>query len=180
MNKSFSKIRHIQEINQRIENDYLNEQNANIAGLKARDGTAVGNVFRKSENDLSPRIEAAFARVNAEGNQLRRELATFKGEFKNLYTDRKVYLNNAVTKLKNKGKANASNVENRLNLLDQNFNNIQAKIDELDKALYEAFNAQKGLYMVNQDEKDEETPTPPPPSTPTSETPETPTPSAEQ
>ena len=90
-----------------MENNFLNEQNAALAGLKARVGTGVKNIFTKSENDMSPRIEAAFARVNAKGNQLRKELAEFKSEYQKLYTDRKVYLDNAVKKLQAKGKPTA-------------------------------------------------------------------------
>ena len=152
MSRSYSKIRHMQESNQRLENNYLNEQNAALAGLRARVGTGVKNIFTKSENDMSPRIEAAFARVNAKGNQLRKELADFKAEYQKLYSDRKVYLDNAVAKLKAKGKANAGKVEQRLTLLDQNFNNIQAKIAELDKVIYDAFYTSKALLLPNPDE----------------------------
>ena len=155
MSKSYSKIRHMQESNQRLENNYLNEQNANLAGLKARVGTGLKNIFTKSENDMSPRIEAAFARVTAKGNQLRNDLAEFKADYQRLYSDRKVYLDNAVAKLKAKGKANAGKVEQRLVSLDQNFNNIQAKIAELDKAIYDAFYTQKGLLLPNPDETSE-------------------------
>lgn len=155
MGKSYSKIRHMQESNQRLENNFLNEQNASLAGLKARVGTGVKNIFTKSENDMSPRIEAAFARVNAKGNQLRKELADFKGEYQKLYSDRKVYLDNAVAKLKAKGKANAGKVEQRLTLLDQNYNNIQAKIAELDKAIYDAFYTSKALLLPSPDESSE-------------------------
>ena len=49
MGKSYSKIRHIQESNQRLENNFLNEQNAALAGLKARVGTGVKNIFTKSK-----------------------------------------------------------------------------------------------------------------------------------
>ena len=155
MGKSYSKISHIQESNQRLENNFLNEQNAALAGLKARVGTGVKNIFTKSENDMSPRIEAAFARVNAKGNQLRKELAEFKSEYQKLYTDRKVYLDNAVKKLQAKGKPNAGKVQQRLTSLDQNFNNIQAKIAELDKAIYDAFYTQKTLLVPNPDESTE-------------------------
>jgi hypothetical protein len=143
----------MQESNQRLENNFLNEQNANFAGLKARVGTGVKNIFTKSENDASPRIEAAFARVTAKGNQLRKELAEFKSEYQKLYTDRKVFLDNAVKKLQAKGKPNAGKVQQRLTLLDQNFNNIQAKIAELDKVIYDAFYTQKALLVPNPDEK---------------------------
>jgi hypothetical protein len=142
----------MQESNQRLENNFLNEQNANLAGLKARVGTGIKNIFTKSENDMSPRIEAAFARVTAKGNQLRNDLAEFRADYQKLYTDRKVYLDNAVAKLKAKGKANAGKVEQRLASLDQNFNNIQAKIAELDKVIYDAFYTQKGLLLPNPDE----------------------------
>ena len=152
MSKSYSKIRHMQESNQRLENNFLNEQNAALAGLKARVGTGVKNIFTKSENDMSPRIEAAFARVNAKGNQLRKELAEFKGEYQKLYSDRKVYLDNAVAKLKAKGKANAGKVEQRLTLLDQNYTNIQTKIAELDKVIYDAFYTSKALLLPSPDE----------------------------
>jgi hypothetical protein len=47
MNKSYSKIRHIQESNRRLEETLLNEQNANLAGLKARVGTGIKNIFTK-------------------------------------------------------------------------------------------------------------------------------------
>jgi hypothetical protein len=145
----------MQESNQRLENNFLNEQNANFAGLKARVGTGVKNIFTKSENDASPRIEAAFARVTAKGNQLRKELAEFKSEYQKLYTDRKVFLDNAVKKLQAKGKPNAGKVQQRLTLLDQNFNNIQAKIAELDKVIYDAFYTQKALLVPNPDESTE-------------------------
>ena len=155
MNRSYSKIRHIQESNRRLEETLLNEQNANLAGLKARVGTGIKNIFRKGENDQSPAIEAAFARVNAKGNQLRKELAEFKEEFQKLYTDRKVYLDSAITKLKAKGKPNVGQVEERLTSLDQNFNNIQTKMAELDKVIYDAFYTQKELLIPSEDEKSE-------------------------
>jgi len=153
MNRSYSKIRHIQESNQRLENDFLGEQNANLAGLKARVGTGLKNIFRKSENDMSPKIEAAFARVTAKGNQLRRELADFKEEYQKLYTDRKVDLENAVKKLQIKNKPNLGKVQQRLALLDQNFTNIQLQIANLDKAIYDAMTARKAILLPNPDEQ---------------------------
>lgn len=70
MKKSYSKIRHIQESNQRLENNFLNEQNANFAGLKARVGASLGNIFTGADQDRSPAIEAAFARIKAKSDQL--------------------------------------------------------------------------------------------------------------
>jgi hypothetical protein len=157
MKKSYSKIRHIQETNERLEKEFLNEQKANLAGLGARVGTAVGNVFRKSENDKSPEIEAAFARVTSKSNQLRKQLEEFKNDYQKLYTDRKVQLDNAIKKLQAKGKPNLEKVQQRLALLDQNFNNIQAKIADLDKTLYDAFYAKKESLLPNPDEYSDET-----------------------
>lgn len=156
MKKSYSKLRHIQETNERLEKNYLNEQNANLAGLKARVGTGIKNIFRKSENDMSPRIEAAFARVAAKGNQLRKELAEYKEEYQKLYTDRKVDLENAVKKLQAKKKPNVEKVQQRLALLDQNFTNIQLQIANLDKAIYDAMTARKAILLPNPDENTEE------------------------
>ncbi len=156
MRRSISKLRHIQETNQKIENNFLNEQNVGLAGAKAAVGTSIKNIFTKSENDKSPQIEAAYARVTAKGNQLRNELNEFKEDFQKLYTDRKVYLDNAIKKLQTKGKENLPKVQERLKMLDQNFNNIQTKIDDLNKTIYDAFYSQKELLIPNQDEKLEE------------------------
>jgi len=163
MSKSYSKIRHIQESNQRLENNYLSEQNANLAGLGARVNTTltnVGNTLKgKGELNRNPKVEAAFARVTAKEKQLRDTLRDFKFDFERLYSDRKVDLEAKVKKMKEKGRKNAPEVENRLTLLDNLFKNLSTKITEIETLINNSIYAQKGILTPNPDETEEVAPT---------------------
>jgi chromosome segregation ATPase len=98
MNKSYSKIRHIQESNRRLEETLLNEQNANLAGLKARVGASLGNVFTGADKDRSPAIEAAFARIKAKSDQLYYSLTDYSTDLQKTFTDREREMYNSIQK----------------------------------------------------------------------------------
>ena len=114
MSKSYSKIRHMQESNQRLENNFLNEQNANLAGLKARVGASLGNIFTGADQDRSPAIEAAFARIKAKSDQLYNSLTDLQKTF----TDREREMYNSIQKT-------SGNAEQQQNIV----NNLQKQVD---------------------------------------------------
>lgn len=118
MSKSYSKIRHMQESNQRLENNFLNEQNANIAGLKARVGASLGNIFRGADEDRSPAIEAAFARIKAKSDQLYNSLTDYSTDLQKTFTDREREMYNSIQKT-------SGNTEQQQNIV----NNLQKQVD---------------------------------------------------
>jgi len=128
MNRSFSKIRHIQEINQRLENKFLHEQNPALAGLAARVGSVIGNLFRKKENETSPALQAAQARVEAKTVQLRNSLREFHDEFENLYRDRVKEINDSIKKLEAENAPNLEKVKEQSKTLDTEYENLLSKI----------------------------------------------------
>jgi hypothetical protein len=92
MAKSYSKIRHIQEINQKLEEQYLNEGKflntvrAGAAGAVANVGTRLdnlGNAVRsKGQKKVlkNPKLEAVVKKIKVREDYLRKQLEYLKKE----------------------------------------------------------------------------------------------------
>jgi ElaB/YqjD/DUF883 family membrane-anchored ribosome-binding protein len=132
MNRSFSKIRHIQEINQRLENKFLHEQNPALAGLAARVGSVIGNLFRKKENETSPALQAAQARVEAKTEQLRNSLREFHDEFEKLYRDRAKEISDSIKKLEAEKAPNLEKVKEQSTTLNSEYESLLSKITDFE------------------------------------------------
>lgn len=104
MKKSYSKIRHIQETNERLEKEFLNENKtkvdlnegwfdrlkANIAGAFSRTvtiGQNIGAVFAGGEAQ-SPALEAAKARIRQRLSKLNGELDGLTEDLGMLYNEK--------------------------------------------------------------------------------------------
>lgn len=126
--RSVSKIRRMQQLNEQLEKRYLNEQNPALAGLKAKLGSIIGNLFRKKENETSPALQAAQARVEAKTKQLRNSLREFQDEFENLYRDRVSEINDSIKKLETEKSPNLEKVKEQSENLDKEYELILSKI----------------------------------------------------
>ena len=126
--RSVSKIRKMQQLNEQLEKRYLNEQNPALAGLKAKLGSIVGNLFRKKENETSPALQAAQARVESKTKQLRNSLREFQDEFENLYRDRVSEINDSIKKLETEKSPNLEKVKEQSENLDKEYELILSKI----------------------------------------------------
>lgn len=126
--RSVSKIRKMQQLNEQLEKRYLNEQNPALAGLKAKLGSIVGNLFRKKENETSPALQAAQARVESKTKQLRNSLREFQDEFENLYRDRVNEINDSIKKLETEKSPNLEKVKEQSENLDKEYELILSKI----------------------------------------------------
>lgn len=126
--RSVSKIRKIQQLNEQLEKRYLNEQNPMLAGLKAKLGSYIGNLFRKKENETSPALQAAQARVEAKTKQLRNSLREFQDEFETLYRDRVSEINDSIKKLETEKSPNLEKVKEQSENLDKEYELILSKI----------------------------------------------------
>jgi ElaB/YqjD/DUF883 family membrane-anchored ribosome-binding protein len=130
MNRSYSKIRHIQESNRRLEETLLNEQNPALAGLAARVGSVIGNLFRKKENETSPALQAAQARVEAKTEQLRNSLREFHDEFEKLYRDRAKEISDSIKKLEAEKAPNLEKVKEQSTTLNTEYESLLSKITD--------------------------------------------------
>ena len=128
MNRSYSKIRHIQESNRRLEETLLNEQNPALAGLAARIGSVIGNLFRKKDKETSPALQAAQARVEAKTEQLRNSLKEFHEEFEKLYRDRVNEITEAIKNLEAEKSPNLEKVKEQSIALDNEYNTTLSKL----------------------------------------------------
>ena len=142
MNRSFNKIRHIQESNRRLEQRLVNELVK--PALLTRIGTTLGNIFKKSSENESPEIEAAYQRLNNKASDLKEKLKQFKIDFDKLYVEKKGSIQKEMDKLNTSGKEggqsdNYKNVDNRKKELDSNYNNIIEKIELLEDAINKSF-----------------------------------------
>lgn len=126
--RSVSKIRKMQQLNEQLEKRYLNEQNPILAGLKAKLGSYIGNLFRKKENETSPALQAAQARVEAKTKQLRNSLREFQDEFETLYRDRVSEINDSIKKLEAEKSPNLEKVKEQSENLDEEYESILSKI----------------------------------------------------
>ena len=105
MNRSYSKIRHIQESNQRLEQNYLKENKLINEDALSDDPTQTGatqtgeirssaalqgffNIFRGASKDVSPKMAAAQAKIRNKATQLINTLNEFSQEIENAYRDR--------------------------------------------------------------------------------------------
>jgi ElaB/YqjD/DUF883 family membrane-anchored ribosome-binding protein len=132
MNRSYSKIRHIQESNRRLEETLLNEQNPALAGLAARVGSVIGNLFRKKENETSPALQAAQARVEAKTEQLRNSLREFHDEFEKLYRDRAKEISDSIKKLEAEKAPNLEKVKEQSTTLNTEYESLLSKITDFE------------------------------------------------
>lgn len=126
--RSVNKIRRMQQLNEQLEQRYLNEQNPALAGLRAKLGSIIGNLFRKKENETSPALQAAQARVEAKTKQLRNSLREFQDEFENLYRDRVSEINDSIKKLEAEQSPNLEKVKEQSENLDEEYESILSKI----------------------------------------------------
>jgi hypothetical protein len=123
MNRSYSKIRHIQESNRRLEETLLNEQNPALAGFGAKVKTGFNNLFAKKSEKLSPKVAAAQARVEAKTKIVQKEIREFIQELKTLYGDKRSELNDIITK--RQGKANIEIIKQQLVDADTQYNALK-------------------------------------------------------
>ena len=126
--RSVNKIRRMQQLNEQLEQRYLNEQNPSLAGFRAKLGSIIGNLFRKKENETSPALQAAQARVEAKTKQLRNSLREFQDEFENLYRDRVSEINDSIKKLEAEKSPNLEKVKEQSENLDEEYESILSKI----------------------------------------------------
>ena len=129
MNRSYSKIRHIQEANLKLEQNLLNEQNPKLAGLGASISTGFNNIFAKKSERLSPKIAAAQARVEAKTKSVQKEIREFLQDLNALYGDRRNELNDVI---KNRaGKGNIEAITKQLNDTTNQYNTLKTKLETL-------------------------------------------------
>jgi hypothetical protein len=133
MRKSYSKIRHIQEANLKLEQNLLNEQNPALAGFGAKVKTGFNNLFAKKSEKLSPKVAAAQARVEAKTKIVQKEIREFIQELKTLYGDKRSELTDIITK--REGKANIEVIKQQLADADTQYNALYDKLVQLDKDL---------------------------------------------
>ena len=126
--RSVSKIRRMQQLNEQLEKRYLNEQNPSLAGFRAKLGSIIGNLFRKKENETSPALQAAQARVEAKTKQLRNSIREFQDEFEKLYRDRVSEINDSIKKLEAEKSPNLEKVKEQSENLDEEYESILSKI----------------------------------------------------
>jgi DNA repair exonuclease SbcCD ATPase subunit len=126
--RSVSKIRRMQQLNEQLEQRYLNEQNPSLAGFRAKLGSIIGNLFRKKENETSPALQAAQARVEAKTKQLRNSIREFQDEFEKLYRDRVSEINDSIKKLEAEKSPNLEKVKEQSENLDEEYESILSKI----------------------------------------------------
>ena len=126
--RSVSKIRRMQQLNEQLEQRYLNEQNPSLAGFRAKLGSIIGNLFRKKENETSPALQAAQARVEAKTKQLRNSIREFQDEFEKLYRDRVSEINDSIKKLEAEKSPNLEKVKEQSENLDEEYESILSKL----------------------------------------------------
>ena len=126
--RSVNKIRRMQQLNEQLEQRYLNEQNPSLAGFRAKLGSIIGNLFRKKENETSPALQAAQARVEAKTKQLRNSIREFQDEFEKLYRDRVSEINDSIKKLEAEKSPNLEKVKEQSENLDKEYELILSKI----------------------------------------------------
>jgi len=152
MHRSYSKIRHIQESNQRLEQKYLKEnkllkEDALVGeptntdeptqtGVTQTGATQTGeirssaalqgffNIFRGASKDVSPKMAAAQGKIRNKATELIKTLNEFSQEIENAYRDRQ---------------SDMSTINN----------NLQAKIDkEQDKDKKTALSTKQANYKA--------------------------------
>ena len=126
--RSVNKIRRTQQLNEQLEQRYLNEQNPSLAGFRAKLGSIIGNLFRKKENETSPALQAAQARVEAKTKQLRNSIREFQDEFEKLYRDRVSEINDSIKKLEAEKSPNLEKIKEQSENLDEEYESILSKI----------------------------------------------------
>lgn len=126
--RSVNKIRRMQQLNEQLEQRYLNEQNPSLAGFRAKLGSIIGNLFRKKENETSPALQAAQARVEAKTKQLRNSIREFQDEFEKLYRDRVSEINDSIKKLEAEKSPNLEKIKEQSENLDEEYESILSKI----------------------------------------------------
>ena len=126
--RSVNKIRRMQQLNEQLEQRYLNEQNPSLAGFRAKLGSIIGNLFQKKENETSPALQAAQARVEAKTKQLRNSIREFQDEFEKLYRDRVSEINDSIKKLEAEKSPNLEKVKEQSENLDEEYESILSKI----------------------------------------------------
>jgi hypothetical protein len=158
MNRSYSKKRHIQEVNQRLDTKFLNEKNqevineqltqsmvggayAGTVGVIQQMGTWISNVFRGTGIRQSPELRAGFSKVKVWSKTLNMQLKSAETNLDRLWTDgQKDRVQTKITNL-SKGaeaqKLQAKDLQNAKNTLDQLVGNIKKQIDDLQKLLSE-------------------------------------------
>ena len=93
MKKSYSKIRHIQEVNQKIENGLLNEQKilntvrAGIEGAAKNVATRVNNAFGDDKIRKSGKLEGVTQKVKVRSEFLNKQLEFLKTELNEYKTE---------------------------------------------------------------------------------------------
>ena len=126
--RSVNKIRRMQQLNEQLEQRYLNEQNPSLAGFRAKLGSIIGNLFQKKENETSPALQDAQARVEAKTKQLRNSIREFQVEFEKLYRDRVSEINDSIKKLEAEKSPNLEKVKEQSENLDEEYESILSKI----------------------------------------------------
>lgn len=146
MGKSISKIRHIQEINKKIENIFVNETTVNLnenlwdriksntAGFFSRFKTFGQNIGSMISGgiQLNPTLEASATRVKNRANNLQKELIQFENDLSILFNEMdKVKIEKRAEKLMGTPKRSVAghNMQQRLEILDQN---VKYYIDAID------------------------------------------------
>ena len=88
MGTSYSKLRHIQEANLRLEQEHLDEQRGNlkakVAGLKANVGARLQNVGGATKLMQNPKLQGLLAQVKSRKTSLDKQLTYLSTELTNV------------------------------------------------------------------------------------------------
>jgi chromosome segregation ATPase len=91
MGTSYSKLRHIQEVNLRLEQEHLDEQRGNlkakVAGLKANVGARLQNVGGATKLMQNPKLQGLLAQVKSRKTSLDKQLTYLSTELNNILTE---------------------------------------------------------------------------------------------
>jgi hypothetical protein len=153
MNRSYSKIRHIQEVNQRLENklveskeELINEQAtqalgtawAGTKGVVQQVGSWIGNIFSGVGKRKDPTLTAGFVKLKQFASTLRAQLNAAEKQLPVLWNEnQKAKTRKRIDQLKTRGtdvdKLLATDLEYQLNTLDQIISTYKNAIDVLDQ-----------------------------------------------
>jgi predicted nucleic acid-binding Zn-ribbon protein len=134
MKKSYSKIRHIQETNERLEKEFLEEQKllnklrAGIEGAGANIQARAGNMFGKEKIRKNPKLQGLLAKIKTRQEYLRKQLEYMTTEL-NEYSQELAALKTATPDYQNE----ISQVENQTKAYVQSISNAIAQGDALTK-----------------------------------------------
>jgi uncharacterized protein (DUF3084 family) len=91
MGTSYSKLRHIQEANLRLEQERIDEQRGNlkakVAGLKANVGARLQNVAGVTKLMQNPKLQGLLAQVKSRKTSLDKQLNYLNTELNNVLTE---------------------------------------------------------------------------------------------